>query len=122
MKNAGRSCGVVSPGNIIRVGATVSLDCPNTDTEDVTALLKLWIHSPEGQLDTELPKTITKRSEEHNPFEFLTARWNNTEYPVYMCDQGLHDCHTDDDSPKWKHCRNLQEALDIMPGFWNVSD
>ncbi|KAK8000533.1 hypothetical protein PG990_013133 [Apiospora arundinis] len=53
MRNAGRSCGVVSDGNIIRVGAKVSLNCPNTGAAGGTALLRLWIHSTAG---VDLPK------------------------------------------------------------------
>ncbi|KAK8016669.1 hypothetical protein PG993_014858 [Apiospora rasikravindrae] len=122
MTNAGRSCGVVSPGNIIRVGAKVSLDCPNTGPNGGLARLKLWIHSPDGEFNPRRAVDVPNLPGSIRPLELLTDVWNNLLLPEPRCTRGPRTCGVVEDSPIWEECRLLQQALDVHPGFWNVSD
>ncbi|KAK7961923.1 uncharacterized protein PG986_002748 [Apiospora aurea] len=122
MTNAGRSCSVVYPGNVIRVGAKVSLDCPNTGPDGGLARLKLWIHSPDGEFNPRRAVDVPNLSESTQPLELLTEVWNNAGTHFPKCSEGPRTCHTTYDSPKWLDCTDLQDVLLAMPGFWNVSD
>ncbi|KAK8075510.1 hypothetical protein PG997_010173 [Apiospora hydei] len=122
MTNAGRSCSVVYPGNVIRVGAKVSLDCPNTGPDGGLARLKLWIHSPDGEFNSRRAVDVPNLSESTQPLELLTTKWNNTLLPVPKCILGTRACLTTEQSPIWDDCKRLQTALDVTTGFWNVSN
>ncbi|KAK7914981.1 hypothetical protein PG985_012684 [Apiospora marii] len=128
MKNAGRSCGVVYPDDVIRVGAKVSLDCPDTDTEDVKSRLKLWIHSPDGEvLSTRAENVIvpTGGNASLAEPEPLPRDFNAVYVPMAgappFCTIGSQECDTSDKSPEWEDCLELISTINSAPGYWDMS-
>ncbi|KAK7984674.1 hypothetical protein PG988_002296 [Apiospora saccharicola] len=128
MKNTGRSCGVVGVGNVIHVGATVSLDCPNTDTEDVTARLKLWIHSPAGARLSSRTEDVSMPKEEDASLpesDALPRDFNAVFVPTVgaapFCTLGWHECGGEYNSPRWEDCEDLKDLIDSTPGYWDLS-
>lgn len=128
MKNAGRSCGVVSPGNIIRVGAKVSLDCPDTDTEDVKSRLKLWIHSPDGEVLSRRAEDVSIPTEDDAsltdsdrlPRDFNAVYVQMAGAPPF-CTLGDYECDSSDNSPEWNDCEELIDTVNSAPGYWDMS-
>ncbi|KAK8104785.1 uncharacterized protein PG998_011818 [Apiospora kogelbergensis] len=119
MRNAGRSCGIADHDNIIHVGATISLTCPNRG--GTTALLKLWIHSRDGV------KSLPSREEAANPptdqvvDKHMTAIWTPDSAPPPACTVQSRNCEGLKDSALWEDCKVLQGILEFNPGFWTLS-